>query len=169
MMTNDIQLFILDVDGVLTNGTFWYDANGVEYKAFHIQDGLGLKRLRKVGTEIAVISGHDSPSVTQRMKELGIDEIHQGIADKLSVFNALLTKFNVKREQVASIGDDLADIPVLENSGVAIAVHNAVPEVKAIANYCTNRNGGEGAVREACEWILSAKLDKRHEPKDIMV
>lgn len=169
LMTNDIKLFILDVDGVLTNGTVWYDEKGTEYKAFHTHDGLGLKRLRNNGIDIAVISGRNSPSVTQRMKELNITDLYQGISDKLFVFKELLKKFNIAPKNVASIGDDLPDIPVLENSGIAIAVNNAVSDVKAIANYCTNRSGGEGAVREACEWILSARLENRYESKNTMV
>ena len=164
-----IRLFILDVDGVLTDGTIWYDEVGEEYKAFHIHDGLGLKRLQENGIKIAIISGRNSLSVTRRMKELQITEVYQGISDKLDVFKNLLEKLNIAPENVASIGDDLPDIPIMKESNIAIAVHNAVREVKAIANYCTHRSGGEGAVREACEWILSAKLERNYEPKDTLV
>ncbi len=150
-----IELFILDVDGVLTDGTIWYDNQGIEYKRFHTQDGLGLKRLCDIGIKIAVISGRNSPSTTQRMKELNIQHIYQSISDKLEIFNTLLTKLKINPQNVASIGDDLPDIPMMEHSGVAIAVSNAIPEVKAIAHYCTSRSGGKGAVREACEWIFS--------------
>ena len=167
-MTHDIKLFIVDVDGVLTNGTIWYDKGGEEYKVFHTHDGLGLKRLREQGIHIAIVSGRNSLSVTRRMKELEITEVYQGISDKLEIFNSLLHKFDIAAENVVSIGDDLPDIPILESSGVAIAVHNAVAPVKAIANYCTSRSGGEGAVREACEWILSARLEKTHESNTLV-
>lgn len=153
-MNHPIKLFILDVDGVLTDGKIWYHENGSEYKSFHTLDGLGLKRLRQKGIEIAIISGRNSPAVTQRMQELNITEVYQGIANKLAIFEKLLTKLNIRPENVASIGDDLPDIPILEKSAIAIAVNNAVPEVKEVAHYCTQRLGGEGAVREACEWLL---------------
>jgi len=157
-MNKFIKLFILDVDGVLTDGKIWYSENGEEYKAFHTHDGLGLKRLRQSGIEIATISGRQSPAVAKRMAELNISEIYQSISNKIDIFEQLLNKYHINPGNVASIGDDLPDLPILEKSGIAIAVNNAVPEVKAIANYCTNRNGGEGAVREACDWLLKSKI-----------
>jgi len=163
-----IKLFILDVDGVLTDGTIWYDSQGIEYKRFHTQDGLGLKRLSYIGIKIAVISGRNSPSTTQRMRELNIQHVYQSISDKLEVFNTLLTKFKVNPQNVASMGDDLPDIPIMEHSGVAITVNNAIAEVKAIAHYCTSRSGGKGAVREACEWIFSKQSKSHYESKKSM-
>lgn len=157
MGLTNIKLFILDVDGVLTDGKIWYSDNGEEQKMFHTQDGLGIKRLKQAGIDIAVISGRQSPAVTRRMNELNISDVHQGISNKMDIFQQLLKKYKIAPENVASIGDDLPDLPLLENSGIAIAVHNAVPEIKSIANYCTNRSGGEGAVREACEWLLTLK------------
>lgn len=168
MTTSPIKLFILDVDGVLTDGKIWYSENGQEHKAFHTHDGLGLKRLRKAGVEIAVISGRNSPSVTQRLQELNITQVYQGISNKLDIFQTLLDKNNLLPENIASIGDDLPDLPLLEKSALAITVNNAVPEVKAIADYCTKRSGGEGAVREACEWLLT-QIVKHHEKKDTVV
>jgi 3-deoxy-D-manno-octulosonate 8-phosphate phosphatase (KDO 8-P phosphatase) len=161
-MNHDIRLLILDVDGVLTDGKIWYSDDGQEHKAFHTQDGLGLKRLREMGVEIAVISGRKSKCVEQRMRELGITHVFQGISDKLTVMNTLLSHLKITPNTVASIGDDLPDIPVMKNSLWAIAVDNAVPDVKAIADYCTKRSGGEGAVREACDWIY-AQLGRRND------
>lgn len=158
MLNNSIKLFILDVDGVLTDGKIWYDEKGEEYKAFHTLDGVGLKRLQNAGVEIAVISGRNSPSVTRRMKELKITYVYQGVDNKLHVFQALLKELNITAQNAAYIGDDLPDIPIMEASGIAIAVHNAVSKVKSIAHYCTNQSGGQGAVREACEWMLSTQL-----------
>ena len=143
-MMHEIKLFILDVDGVLTDGKIWFDENGTEYKAFHTQDGLGLKHLRNNGIEIAVISGRDSPSVNKRMADLKITDVYQGISDKNVIFDKLIQKFKIQPNNVASIGDDLPDIPILERSGLAIAVNNAVPVVKNIADYCTTRSGGDG-------------------------
>lgn len=168
MKKNLFKLFIVDVDGVLTDGKIWYDQNGTEYKTFHTQDGVGLKQLQKAGITIAILSGRNSPSVTQRMTELDITEVYQGVSDKLVVFNELLKKFEITPQQVISIGDDLPDISVLEKSGIAIAVHNAVTPVKTISHYCTSRSGGHGAVREACDWIL-IQLDKRYETENIVV
>lgn len=165
-MKNPIKLFILDVDGVLTDGKIWFTESGQECKAFHTQDGLGLKRLRQASVEIATISGRNSPAVTQRMQELNITQVFQGISNKLEIFERLLDANQLQAENVASIGDDLADIPILEKSGIAIAVNNAVPEVKAIADYCTPRNGGEGAVRQACEWLLQQLVNHHDSTKN---
>lgn len=158
MINNTIKLFILDVDGVLTDGKIWYNEKGEECKTFHTHDGLGLKRLRSTGIEIAIISGRNSPSVTKRMKELDITYVFQGVCDKLKIFKTLLKELNITAQNVAYIGDDLPDIPIMQTCGIAITVNNAVPKVKSIAHFCTNRSGGEGAVREACEWMLSTQL-----------
>lgn len=165
---NGIKLFVLDVDGVLTDGKIWYNESGKECKVFHTQDGLGLKRLQNAGIEIAVISGRKSAFVTKRMKELKIKNLYQGISNKLTVLKKLIKQFKINPGNVASIGDDLPDIPVMENSAISIAVNNAVPEVKDIANYCTSRPGGDGAVREACEWLLQ-KTAQQHESKITVV
>jgi len=164
-MNKIIRLFILDVDGVLTNGTIWYAENGHEYKAFHTQDGLGLKKLQRAGVEIAVISGRSSPAVNRRLHELKINKVFQGITNKRVIFDELISEMKINPENVASIGDDLPDEPLLINSGIAIAVNNAVPEIKKIADYCTLRSGGEGAVREACDWLLHHVI-KHYEPKN---
>ena len=150
----NIKLLILDVDGVLTDGKIWYSSDGNEQKCFHTQDGLGLKRLQAIGIQIAIISGRQSNAVDQRMAELGIQHIYQGQSNKINAYESLLKIGNVSPTEVAYIGDDLPDIPIMERVGLRIAVNNAVPEVKAIADWCTSRHGGEGAVREACDFIL---------------
>ncbi len=152
-----IKLLILDVDGVLTDGKIWYSDDGREQKCFHTQDGFGMKRLQKAGVQLAIISGRQSNVVDRRMKELGIAHVFQGHENKTATYESLLKICNVAPEAVGYIGDDSPDIPIMERVGFRIAVDNAVPEVKSIADWCTSRRGGEGAVREACDFILSAK------------
>ncbi len=150
-----IKLLILDVDGVLTDGKICYTSDGKELKFFHVHDGLGIKRLQQTGVDVAIISSRDSVAVQTRMQELGIKHIYQGQKDKLTAFEKLLTDLQLTPEMTAFAGDDLPDLPVLERVGLAIAVKNAVDTVKKAADYQTKRSGGEGAVREICEMILS--------------
>lgn len=150
-----IQCLILDVDGVLTDGTIWLTESGTELKRFHIHDGLGIKRLQKAGVTIAVISGRSSGCVTARMAELNVKHVYQGCNDKLSVFYQLIKELGIKAEETAYMGDDLPDLPVMQVVGLRIAVSNACPEVKAIAHWQTEKAGGAGAVREACERLLA--------------
>lgn len=152
-----IRLAVFDVDGVLTDGTLTYDDRGVEYKSFHTQDGLGLKLLQQAGITVAVISARNSDIVNLRMRELGIKHVYQGSDDKLRVLRELQLILKVDKMQTAYTGDDLPDVPPMRLAGLAIAVHNAVAAVKQCAHWVTVKSGGHGAVREICDFILSAQ------------
>ncbi|PPD44923.1 MAG: 3-deoxy-manno-octulosonate-8-phosphatase KdsC [Methylobacter sp.] len=152
-----IKLLVLDVDGVLTDGKLFFDHQGNEYKSFHAQDGHGIKLLRQTGVEVAVISGRRSAAVTLRMNSLGISHVYQGHEDKRAAFQELLTSLQLSPEQVAYVGDDLLDLPIMTRAGLAIAVHDAVDTVKQRAHWQTSRCGGQGAVREACDLIMNAQ------------
>ncbi len=156
-MMSLIKCLILDVDGVLTDGTIWLNEQGTELKRFHIHDGLGIKRLQQAGITVAIISGRSSGSVTARMAELQVRHVYQGCADKLFIFNKLIKELGIESKEVAYMGDDLPDLPVMQVVGLSIAVANACPEVKAVAHWQTVKNGGEGAVREACERLLATQ------------
>ncbi len=152
-----IKLLILDVDGVLTDGKLFFDDRGKEYKSFHARDGHGIKLLRQTGVEVAVISGRKSDSVALRMKNLGIEYVFQGQQNKLAAFEELLQALAVDKEQVAFVGDDLLDLPVLSRVGLSIAVHDANFAVKDYVQWCTCLPGGQGAVREVCDLIMRAQ------------
>lgn len=153
----DIKLLILDVDGVLTNGQVYICDCGHEIKGFSTQDGIGLKLLLASGIEIAIISGRKSPATKKRLRELNIKHVHLGVSDKIEVFNKLKNKLSVENNNIAYIGDDLPDLLVMQQVGFSIAVDNAVDAIKDIANYITTKKGGDGAVREACDFILNTK------------
>jgi len=152
-----IQLLILDVDGVLTDGTILMDDAGRQIRSFHIQDGLGLSMWRAVGRQAAILTSKQSPAVTARARMLGISLIQQGAEDKLPGLEKLLAAAGVDSRQAAYMGDDLLDLPVLRRVGYPIAVPNAVPEVRELARYVTPRVGGAGAVRDAVEHLLRAE------------
>lgn len=156
-----IRLFIMDVDGVLTDGSICYGANGDELKTFNIRDGLGIKLLQRAGIETAIITGRTSATVVRRAKELGIHHLLQGQEDKRAAFTGLMRATGVRAEQVAYMGDDLPDLPLLKHAGLAMTVADGDPRACAAAHWISSRPGGQGAVREACEMILSAqgKLD----------
>ena len=150
-----IRLVVFDVDGVFTDGRLYYGADGESLKVFHVHDGQGIKRLLKQGIEVAVISGRDSAAVTRRMQDLGIKHVFQGDEDKLPLFERLLAEFGLSARQTACVGDDLPDLPLMERAGLAIAVANALPDIREHAHYVTRAGGGLGAVREVCDLILS--------------
>jgi 3-deoxy-D-manno-octulosonate 8-phosphate phosphatase (KDO 8-P phosphatase) len=150
----NIELLLLDVDGVLTDGGIVYADNGTELKKFHVRDGSGLKLWHMAGKKSAIISGRTSRAVEVRAAELGIGSLIQGAADKRAAFGQVLVETGVKPEQVASVGDDVPDLPLLAQCGLAIAVADACSEVLANAHYITRAPGGRGAVREAIELIL---------------
>lgn len=152
-----IKLLVLDVDGVLTDGRLFFDFFGNEYKSFHARDGHGLKLLKSTGVELAVISGRKSKSVALRMKMLGIHHVYQGHENKRDAFSELLSKTGLKPEQVAYVGDDLLDLPIMAKVGLAVAVNDAHQEVQARAHWCTALPGGRGAVREVCDLIMQAQ------------
>lgn len=156
-----IELLLLDVDGVLTDGSVVYADGGAELKRFHVRDGSGLKLWQSAGKRAAIVSGRNSPAVTRRAAELGVAPVLQGRDDKLAAFEAVLAELGVRPEQVCAVGDDLPDLPVLRRCGLAVAVADACAEVRAVADYVTAVPGGRGAVRDAIEWVL--KLQGRWE------
>ncbi|MBU6469219.1 MAG: 3-deoxy-manno-octulosonate-8-phosphatase KdsC [Gammaproteobacteria bacterium] len=152
-----VQLAVFDVDGVFTDGRLYYGARGEQLKAFHVRDGHGIRLLLHHGMRVAVISGRRSPAVAQRMRELGIRHLFQGRDDKLAVLQKLLQRLELAWNQVACVGDDLVDLPLFEVAGLAVAVADAQPEVRARAHHVTRARGGEGAVREVCDLLLAAR------------
>lgn len=152
-----IKLLILDVDGVLTDGQLYYDADGNELKAFHVHDGLGIKLLQRSGIAVAIITSRNAPSVAHRMANLGVEHVYQGQSDKLAAYRELLQKLTLAPEQVAYAGDDLIDLPLLKQVGLSIAVANANAAVLTQVHWITSLKGGEGAVREVCELLLKAQ------------
>ncbi|UCD30698.1 MAG: HAD-IIIA family hydrolase [Planctomycetota bacterium] len=151
---SQIRLLVLDVDGVLTDGTILIDEAGRQYRRFHIQDGLGVSMWRAIGHEVAILTSKQSESVTARAKMLGIELVEQGKEDKLPGLQRLLTAVKVTPEQTAYVGDDLLDAAAMRQVGYPIAVANAADEIKKIARYITVRIGGQGAVRETVEHLL---------------
>lgn len=157
-----IQLLILDVDGVLTNGQLVWTDGPSQAKSFNVRDGFGIRQLAKEGVTIAVITGRESKAVKARTAELHIEHVFQNCPDKLPVFEKLIADLNITPEQTAFVGDDLIDLPVMTRAGLGVAVHDAYPFVAKHADYVTKHLGGFGAVREVCDLILDAKglLDK---------
>jgi 3-deoxy-D-manno-octulosonate 8-phosphate phosphatase (KDO 8-P phosphatase) len=149
-----IELLLLDVDGVLTDGRITYSDGGEELKAFHVRDGSGLKFWRQSGKRVAILSGRSSSAVTRRAAELGIDPVVQGAEEKLPALQRILKETGLAPQQVCAVGDDLPDLPVLTQCGLAVAVADAVAELKAIAHHVTQTPGGHGAVREVIEWLM---------------
>lgn len=152
-----IKCAIFDVDGVLTDGRLYFGAEGEALKVMHVQDGLGLKLLQKSGVAVAIISSRQSAIVTNRLKDLGIAHIYQGQENKQLPFQELLAKLKISAEQVAYTGDDLPDLPLLQQVGLGICVANAHPLLKQFASWQTEATGGNGAVREICELIMEAQ------------
>jgi 3-deoxy-D-manno-octulosonate 8-phosphate phosphatase (KDO 8-P phosphatase) len=149
-----IRLLVLDVDGVLTDGTILFDDAGRQFRGFCIQDGLGVTLWRAVGRPAAILSSKQSQAVAARARMLGIDLLEQGAEDKLPGLQRLLTAADVPAAQTAYVGDDLLDAVVMRHVGYPIAVANSVDEIRALARYVTIRPGGQGAVREAIEHLL---------------
>jgi 3-deoxy-D-manno-octulosonate 8-phosphate phosphatase (KDO 8-P phosphatase) len=156
-IAKNIKLLILDVDGVLTDGSIILDNEGNEFKAFHVRDGHGIKMLEKAGINVAIITGRYSKVVDRRAKELGIKEVFQRCHIKSVAFDHLIEKFGLRPEEVAYIGDDIVDIPIFKRVGLSIAVSDATEETKAEAMMVTRNRGGKGAVREICEFLLKSK------------
>jgi len=152
-----LKLFLLDVDGVLTDGTITYTHEGKEIKSFHTRDGLGIRLLMESGVEVGLITARESEAVNRRVQDLGLRLVFQKTKNKLEIFKQLLKKLNLEPSEVGYMGDDWLDLPLLIRVGFAATVADAVPEVLKIAHYVTKRKGGRGAVREVCELILEAK------------
>lgn len=151
-----VRLALFDVDGVLTDGRLLYTDDGRELKAFHVQDGLGLKRLIANGIEVGIITSRMSHMVTERTAELGIAHVYQGQEDKLACYEQLIHALKLEPEQTSYCGDDLPDLRVMRRAGLAIAVANAHPLIAERAHWRTQHSGGAGAVREVCDLLLAA-------------
>lgn len=149
-----VRLAIFDVDGVLTDGSLYLSDSGEEMKAFNTQDGHGMKMLQATGVELAIITGRSSRCVELRARNLGISLLFQGASDKLAVYRDLIASLGLSPEETAYMGDDLIDLPVMRQCGFALAVPDAPDVVKRHAHYVTRRQGGRGAVREACEFLM---------------
>jgi 3-deoxy-D-manno-octulosonate 8-phosphate phosphatase (KDO 8-P phosphatase) len=152
-----IRLLVFDVDGVLTDGSLFIGDAGEEYKAFHSRDGHGIKMLQAHGVEIAIITGRVSNVVEHRMESLGVTHVYQGKREKLPAFQELIAKLDIPEEQVAYVGDDVVDLPVMRRVGLAIAVQDAHPLVLKHSHWQTPTPGGRGAARDVCEMIMEAK------------
>ena len=149
-----IKLLLLDVDGVMTDGRIIYDNDGGETKAFDVKDGHGLKLVQRAGIQVGIITGRESAIVARRAAELGIELLYQGVKDKCLPFNEILEKLNLTPEEVAYVGDDVVDLPVMRQVGFAATVADAMDDVKPFADLVTERAGGRGAVREICDFLL---------------
>jgi 3-deoxy-D-manno-octulosonate 8-phosphate phosphatase (KDO 8-P phosphatase) len=155
-----LKLFLLDVDGILTDGTITYTHEGNEIKSFHTRDGLGIRLLMESGLEVGLITARESEAVNRRVQDLGIKYVFQKAKNKLVIFENLLKKLDLKPSEVGYMGDDWLDLPLLVRVGFAATVEDAVPEVLQVAHYVTKRKGGRGAVREVCDLILEAQETK---------
>ena len=152
-----VQLLVLDVDGVMTDGRLYFDAEGKETKVFHVRDGYGIKEVIKMGMEVAVISGRKSKAVEARMAELGIKHVRLGQETKLDALIAITDLLDVPMENVACVGDDLPDLPIMNAAGLGIAVADAHPTLLGSADWCTQLVGGQGCVREVCDFLVDAR------------
>ena len=152
-----VQLLLLDVDGVLTDGTIFYTPGGGESKGFSTQDGFGLRLLRESGVEVGLITARQSEAVTRRAADLGLKYVYQGAGRKNEVYEAVLRETGLRPPQTAYMGDDWLDLPLLARVGLAAAPANAVAEIRQRVHYVTGSSGGRGAVRELCELILEAR------------
>ncbi|MBY6187233.1 3-deoxy-manno-octulosonate-8-phosphatase KdsC [Marinobacter hydrocarbonoclasticus] len=152
-----IRLLICDVDGVFSDGRIYLGNDGEELKAFHTRDGFGVKAVQNAGIAVAVITGRNSAIVERRMTALGVAHIHQGCEDKVAVFEQLCQSLSISPEECAYIGDDLVDLAVMKQVGLAVAVEDAHPALLPHAHYRTRIRGGFGAVRELCDLLLQAQ------------
>ena len=156
-----IRLLVLDVDGVLTDGSLRYGPAGEAEKVFHVRDGFGIKALAASGVTVAVISGRESAAVARRCTELGISEVQQGVDDKAVALEALLARLKIAARECACVGDDTPDVPLMTRVGLAIAVADAHADARRAAQRRTRLGGGGGAVREVCDWLLAARARRR--------
>lgn len=162
LKASKIQMLICDVDGVMTDGGLFFGDDGQEYKAFNSLDGHGLKMLQDSGVKVAIITGRTSNVVLHRMKNLSINIIYQGQSDKLIAYQKLLTDFALKPEEIAYMGDDVIDLPVMTKVGLSIAVANSHELVIQHSDMVTVKSGGHGAVRELCEFIMKSQNNYDH-------
>ena len=154
-----IRLLLLDVDGILTDGKLYFSNSGEESKAFHSLDGHGIKMLMRAGVAVGIITGRKSTIVTNRASDLGIDILYQGREDKIDVLTEIIATTGITADAIAYAGDDLPDLPVLQAVGLSFSVPGAHPDLKGEVNVITTRPGGEGAVREITDFILSSQAN----------
>ncbi|KAM3099440.1 KdsC family phosphatase [Phormidesmis sp. 146-35] len=155
-----IKLLALDVDGVLTDGGLYYTETGEELKKFNVKDGLGIQRVMQAGIQVAIVSASASQATLYRAKRLGVEQVFVGVKDKLATLNALCQKLDLSLQQVAYMGDDLVDLGVMQAVGCPLTVADAMSENRAAAIYVTQKSGGQGAVREVCDALLVATIDR---------
>lgn len=156
-----IKMLIMDVDGVLTDGSIVYSSQGEEIKTFNVHDGYGIELLRLSGIHPAIITGRNSKIVETRARDLKIEDLVQGTIDKVPAAESFAKKYNLSFEEIAFIGDDLFDIPLLQKVGFSCAPKNARKEVKRIVDYVTKQEGGKGAVREVIDMIIETKKKEK--------
>lgn len=154
---SNIQLLLLDVDGVMTDGRIIYDGNGLETKFFNVKDGHGIKLLQRYGIQVGIITGRSSVVVDIRARELGIDLVYQGALNKLESYVDVKLQTGLEDSQIAYMGDDIVDIPVMRRAGFSAAPPDSLPEVLAVADFVSSCKGGKGAVREMCDLILKGR------------
>jgi 3-deoxy-D-manno-octulosonate 8-phosphate phosphatase (KDO 8-P phosphatase) len=157
----EVSLVVLDVDGVLTDGRLWFGPDGEALKAFNVRDGHGIRMLIAAGIGVAVISGRRSSAVTARMRELGVSDVAQGVGDKARALAELLKRTAIEARKVACLVDDTPDLGLMGAVGLPAAVADAHPDVLALAKHVTKSRGGEGAVREFCDYLLTARGGNR--------
>jgi 3-deoxy-D-manno-octulosonate 8-phosphate phosphatase (KDO 8-P phosphatase) len=158
-LASGLQMLLLDVDGVMTDGGIILIGKEAESKRFNVQDGVGIALARAAGIRVGIVTGRKSEVVQRRAKELNVDELFQGVGRKVAVLEQLLEKYGIDAAQVAYIGDDLPDSLIMKRVGLPIAVQNAVQPVKDCSAHVTRAGGGHGAVREAVEWLLELRGD----------
>lgn len=156
-LASEIKLVIFDVDGVLTDGGLYFTDDGREIKKFNVKDGLGISILVKKGIEVAVITGRNSVIVAERMKSLGVSHVYQGRMNKLETYENLKMALQISDDQVAFVGDDIIDLPIMQHCGLSVAVADAHDDVLKQANLVLNKCGGAGAARELCDLIMQSQ------------
>ena len=159
-LAKGLQMLLLDVDGVLTDGGIILIGGETEAKRFDVQDGMGVNLARVAGLKVGIVTSRTSPVVERRARELNLDELFQGVGRKSDVLDQLLQKYGISDSQAAYIGDDIQDLPIMRRVGLPIAVLNAVQAVKDCSVYVTTASGGHGAVREVVEWLLDLRGDR---------
>ena len=155
----NIKLLAFDVDGVMTDGSITYDENGIEYKTFNAKDGHGLAKMAKNGFITAIITGRRNGTVDRRALDLKVTEVFQGVKNKLPILEGIMEKYGVNFSQVAYMGDDEPDICILEKVAIAACPADAVSNVQNVCNFKSSKNGGQGAVRELCDFIYDSQAE----------
>lgn len=155
-VASKIKAIVMDVDGVLTDGSLTFDENGTEYKTFNAKDGQGIVMMNKTGFVTAIITARENGTVRHRFRNLGMSKLFEGSKNKIAALKELMAEFGLNPEEIAYMGDDLPDICVLKVVGFPCCPHDAVDEVKRYAKFVSSKNGGRGAVREMCDFILKA-------------